>query len=110
MRSWTPTAGPRLRSISREAVRDLVGEVACGCRPPPVLLLSRNDAYQCLNKFIVTEVTTTIRAIPRSGGIRHPRRANVDLVANSKTAAYVERHFLEPVPKHCRRAVLAKYF
>lgn len=30
----------------------------------PVLLLSRNDAYQYLNKFIVAEITTTIRAIP----------------------------------------------
>lgn len=30
----------------------------------PVLLLSRNDAYQYLSKFIVAEITTTIRAIP----------------------------------------------
>ncbi len=30
----------------------------------PVLLLSRNDAYLYLNKFIVAEITTTIRAIP----------------------------------------------
>jgi mRNA interferase MazF len=30
----------------------------------PVLLLSRNDAYQYLNKFTVAEITTTIRAIP----------------------------------------------
>jgi mRNA interferase MazF len=30
----------------------------------PVLLLSRNDAYRYLNKFIVAEVTTTIRGIP----------------------------------------------
>ena len=29
----------------------------------PVLLLSRNDAYQYLNKFIVAEITTTVRAI-----------------------------------------------
>ena len=29
----------------------------------PVLLLSRNDAYQYLNKFVVAEITTTIRAI-----------------------------------------------
>ena len=30
----------------------------------PVLLLSRNDAYHYLNKFIVAEITTTVRAIP----------------------------------------------
>ena len=30
----------------------------------PVLLLSRNDAYEYLAKFIVAEITTTIRAIP----------------------------------------------
>jgi len=30
----------------------------------PVLLLSRNDAYQYLNKFVVAEITTTVRRIP----------------------------------------------
>ena len=30
----------------------------------PVLLLSRNDAYKYLSKFVVAEITTTIRAIP----------------------------------------------
>jgi mRNA interferase MazF len=30
----------------------------------PVLLLSRNDAYQYLTKVIVAEIATTIRAIP----------------------------------------------
>ena len=30
----------------------------------PVLLLSRNSAYQYLNKFIIAEITTTIRNIP----------------------------------------------
>jgi mRNA interferase MazF len=30
----------------------------------PVLLLSRNDAYRYLSKFVVAEITTTIRAIP----------------------------------------------
>jgi hypothetical protein len=32
-----------------------------------VLLLSQNDAYQYLNKFLVAEITTTIRAIPVRG-------------------------------------------
>jgi mRNA interferase MazF len=30
----------------------------------PVLLLSRNDAYQYLSKVVVAEITTTIRTIP----------------------------------------------
>lgn len=30
----------------------------------PVLLLSRDDAYEYLNKFAVAEITTTIRRIP----------------------------------------------
>lgn len=30
----------------------------------PVLLLSRDDAYEYLNKFVAAEVTTTIRRIP----------------------------------------------
>jgi mRNA interferase MazF len=30
----------------------------------PVLLLSRDDSYAYLNKFIVAEITTTIRRIP----------------------------------------------
>ena len=30
----------------------------------PVLLLSRDDAYTYLNKFVVAEITTTIRNIP----------------------------------------------
>lgn len=30
----------------------------------PVLLLSRNSAYGVLNKYIVAEITTTIRNIP----------------------------------------------
>ncbi len=30
----------------------------------PVLLLSRDDSYAYLNKFVVAEITTTIRHIP----------------------------------------------
>jgi mRNA interferase MazF len=30
----------------------------------PVLLLSRDDAYSVLNKFVAAEVTTTVRGIP----------------------------------------------
>jgi mRNA interferase MazF len=55
-----------------------------------VLLLSRNDAYQYLSKFIVAEITTTIRAIPvevrlgRREGLSSPCVANLD---NLRTAA-----------------------
>ena len=50
----------------------------------PVLLLSRNDAYLYLSKFIVAEITTTIRAIPvevtigRREGLPSPCVANLD--------------------------------
>ncbi len=30
----------------------------------PVLLLSRDDAYSYLNKFVAAEITTTVRKIP----------------------------------------------
>ena len=56
----------------------------------PVLLLSRNDAYQYLNKFIVAEITTTIRAIPvevklgRREGLASACVANLD---NIRTVA-----------------------
>lgn len=60
-----------------------------------MLLLSRNDAYQYLSKFIVAEITTTIRTIPvevRLGsreGLASPCVANLD---NVRTAA---RQWLE---------------
>jgi mRNA interferase MazF len=50
----------------------------------PILLLSRNEAYQYLNKFVAAEVTTTIRAIPvevllgRSEGLPAACVANLD--------------------------------
>ena len=56
----------------------------------PVLLLSRNDAYRYLNKFIVAEITTTIRGIPvevklgRREGLPSTCVANLD---NIRTVA-----------------------
>lgn len=50
----------------------------------PVLLLTRDDAYSYLNKFVVAEITTTIRNIPvevplgRSEGLGKPCVANCD--------------------------------
>ena len=61
----------------------------------PVLLLSRNDAYEYLNKFIVAEITTTIRGIPvevavgRREGLQSKCVVNLD---NIRTAA---RHWFE---------------
>ncbi len=51
-----------------------------------MLLLSRNDAYQYLNKFIVAEITTTVRGIPvevqlgRHEGLPSASVANLDNV------------------------------
>lgn len=56
----------------------------------PVLLLSRNDAYEYLNKFLVAGITTTIRAIPvevrigRREGLSSACVANLD---NIRTAS-----------------------
>src|ERR1700748_1427520 len=50
----------------------------------PVLLLSRNSAYDVLNKYIAAEITTTIRDIPievalgRSEGMAKACVANLD--------------------------------
>jgi len=61
----------------------------------PVLLLSRNDAYRYLSKFVVAEITTTIRSIPvevrmsSREGLPSPCVANLD---NLRTAA---RQWLE---------------
>ena len=55
-----------------------------------MLLLSRNDAYRYLNKFIAAEITTTIRGVPvevRLGvreGLSSPCVANLD---NLRTVA-----------------------
>ena len=56
----------------------------------PVLLLTRDDAYGYLNKFIVAEVTTRIRGIPvevalsSAEGLPHKCVANCD---NLRTVA-----------------------
>lgn len=56
----------------------------------PVLLLTRDAAYEYLNKFVVAEVTTTIRRIPQevmlghAEGLKKPCVANLD---NLRTVA-----------------------
>ncbi|MGD0497672.1 MAG: type II toxin-antitoxin system PemK/MazF family toxin [Bryobacteraceae bacterium] len=63
----------------------------------PVLLLSRDDAYSYLNKFVVAEVTTTVRGIPleialgRREGMRKPYVANCDNLRTVARAALSER-------------------
>jgi len=50
----------------------------------PVLLLSRNPAYEYLTRFVVVEITSTIRSIPvevslgPAEGLRHRSVANFD--------------------------------
>jgi len=63
----------------------------------PVLLLSRNDAYSYLNKFIVAEITTTIRNIPveislgKREGMAHPCVANCDNLRTVARRALAQR-------------------
>ncbi len=63
----------------------------------PVLLLSRDGAYQYLNKFIVVEVTTTIRHIAmevplgKAEGLSKPCVANCDNVRTVARSALVKR-------------------
>jgi len=61
----------------------------------PVLLLSRSDAYDYLSKFIVAEITTTIRAIPVE--VRVGRREGLPsaCVVNLDNIRTVARQWLE---------------
>lgn len=63
-----------------------------------MLLLSRDGAYEYLNRVIVVEVTTTVRDIPvevslgRAEGLRHPSVANLDnlhVVPKSRLASRI---------------------
>jgi mRNA interferase MazF len=63
----------------------------------PVLLLTRDDAYGYLNKFIVAEITTTIRNIPvevplgKRDGLPAPCVANCDNLRTVNRDVLVER-------------------
>ncbi len=61
----------------------------------PVLLLSRNDAYQYLSRFIVAEITTTVRSIPVE--VRLGRREGLSsaYVANLDNVRTVGRQWLD---------------
>jgi len=63
----------------------------------PVLLLSRDDAYGVLNKFIAAEITATIRHIPievplgKSEGMPKPCVVNCDNLRTISKEHLVER-------------------
>lgn len=63
----------------------------------PVLLLSRNDAYGLLNKFVAAEITATIRHIPievplgKAEGMPKPCVVNCDNLRTISKAHLVER-------------------
>lgn len=62
----------------------------------PVLLLSRDSAYEYLNKFVVVEITTTIRGIPqevplgRAEGMAKACVANCDNLRTISRSALVK--------------------
>jgi len=72
----------------------------------PVLLLSRNDAYQYLNRFIVAEITTTIRAIPvevklgRREGLPSACVANLDNIHTAARQSLDSRAGALPSSRH----------
>ncbi len=63
----------------------------------PVLLLSRDDAYGVLNKYVAAEITTTIRHIPievplgETEGMARPCVVNCDNLRTISKAHLVER-------------------
>jgi mRNA interferase MazF len=63
----------------------------------PVLLLSRDSAYSYLHKFIVAEVTTTVRGIPievplgNKEGLLKPCVANCDNLRTVSRSALIKR-------------------
>ncbi len=63
----------------------------------PVLLLSRDDAYSVLNKFVAAEITATIRHIPievplsKAEGMPKPCVVNCDNLRTISKAHLVER-------------------
>jgi mRNA interferase MazF len=61
----------------------------------PVLLLSRNDAYEYLSKFIVAEITTTIRAIPVEVRVGRPEGLSSACVANLDNVRMAARPWLD---------------
>jgi len=61
----------------------------------PVLLLSRNDAYEYRSKFIVVEITTTIRAIPVEVKVGRREGLPVTCVVNFDNVRTLARQWLD---------------
>jgi mRNA interferase MazF len=61
----------------------------------PVLLLSRDDAYQYLNKFVVAEIATTVRAIPMEVKLGRREGLPSSCVANFDNIRTVSRQCLD---------------
>jgi mRNA interferase MazF len=57
----------------------------------PVLLLSRNEAYELLDKFLVAEITTTIRNIPTEVPLHSREGVSKRCVANFDNIRTVPR-------------------
>lgn len=60
----------------------------------PVLLLSRNEAYSYLNKFVAAEVTTTIRGVAVEIPLGHAEGLPAKCVANCDNVRTVPRSVL----------------
>jgi len=71
----------------------------------PVLLLSRDDAYSVLTKFIAAEITTTIRHIPievplgKAEGMAKPCVVNCDNLRTISKVHLVEKISAIPKPR-----------
>jgi len=60
----------------------------------PILLLSRNDSYQYLNKFVAAEITTTIRNIAIEVPLGSREGLSKQCVANLDNLRTVSREWL----------------
>lgn len=61
----------------------------------PVLLLSRNDAYEYLSKFIAAEITTTIRGIAVEVPLDEVEGLPIACVANCDNVRVVPKEALK---------------
>lgn len=72
----------------------------------PVLLLSRNEAYSYLNKFVAVEVTSTIRHIAvevhlgRAEGLAKKCVANCDNIRTVPRSSLIKRIGALPSSRH----------
>ena len=72
----------------------------------PVLLVSRNTAYQYLRKFVVVEITTTIRGIAeeiplrRAEGLAKACVANCDNLRTVPHSSLVKKAGALAAPRH----------